>query len=313
MKKYFDILDDKHRILKEPINVGVFGQRGQGKSLYAYYFVSQLHKKGMTIFHNNLLPPGVPRTHGIDFKYFAGEIPDFMNNAILWIDEVQNYASPKRSLTTFQQYFHNFIIQQRKLNLSMIYTTQKPEDIAWFLEQQTDWEIHVKKLVPPENQKIMHLQYSTIPGRNNPHFRPFDPRVMPHKILYNAHKLYGGYNTQAVQSFDELRAYSPEYIASKQGAVEKSNIKEFIQTKVKDWITENPEKNFDMTTYDFQELYMKLFGKQVSDKNMRNHLKELQLTSKKSGDTRFWRINKHYFNKQKEKTSIIDELSNLEV
>ena len=45
MKKYFDILDDKHRILKEPINVGVFGQRGQGKSLYAYYFVSQYTKK----------------------------------------------------------------------------------------------------------------------------------------------------------------------------------------------------------------------------------------------------------------------------
>ena len=255
MKKYFDILDDKHRILKEPINVGVFGQRGQGKSLYAYYFVSQLHKKGMTIFHNNLLPPGVPRTHGIDFKYFAGDIPDFMNNAVLWIDEVQNYASPKRSLTTFQQYFHNFIIQQRKLNLSMIYTTQKPEDIAWFLEQQTDWEVHVKKLVPPENQKIMHLSYTTIPGRNNPHFKPFDPRIIPAKILHNAHKLYGGYNTQAVQSFDELRAFSPEYIASKQGAVEKSNIKEFISTKVKDWITENPDKNFDMTTYDFQELY----------------------------------------------------------
>jgi len=139
--------------------IEIMGDLGSGKTLFMTFLGHLLYKKGYPIMANYHL--GFPYKP-IDFK----QVQELTKCAIL-VDEMHVFMDSRRSLKKFNQEFSYFILQTRKRNIILIYTTQFHSSVDLRLRRIVDYIIMAEKQKDAQNniwfKYIVFSGFSKVP------------------------------------------------------------------------------------------------------------------------------------------------------
>jgi len=127
------------------------------------------------------------------------------NNITLGIDEITVYVDCRTSMSKRNRLFSWFILQSRKRNNNIYYTTQNISFIEMRLRQFTDIEILCQKLYDKHNKPYKNIRrFTLVDYRNpsNPVISGFDMDIRPYFNLYDTDELITPY-----EMFNEKKKY----------------------------------------------------------------------------------------------------------
>jgi len=302
---------NKRLNLDEPINICIFGARGQGKSLLATHLIVDHAKKNkdVKIFHNNVLK-NFPNSYNFNLEDFTGEFPEEAKNSIFFIDEVNYMADPRRTMTTFQQMFDNTVIMQRKLGISLIMTTQKPKDLSGRLLQQLDYEIIVeKKYIDSEDYSKFNIHYEVTVGENNP---KMIKRFGKYNRFYRArlikpYSLFKYYDTAKAQDFRELRKYDSAFIKSKNTSSQRNAVDQFLYNHLYPILEEKEGENFALKGYvdEWCDWFEEATNTSIEEKEMNRALRSCGLSIRSVNGARRLTLDKKVVDKRIAKDKLL--------
>lgn len=295
----------------EPINICIFGARGQGKSLLATHLIVDHIKKNpnIKVFHNDVLT-NIPNSYIFKPEDFTGEFPDKAKDSIFFIDEVNYMSDPRRTMTTFQQMFDNTIIMQRKLGISLIMTTQKPRDLSGKLLQQLDYEISTeKKYIDKQDFSKFNIHYEVSIGENNP---KMIKRFGKYQRFYRArltkpYSLFKYYDTSKAQDFNELRRYDSDFIKSRNKNTDKGKVEDFLYNDLYVRVVEKKGNDFSLSGYidEWIDWFEDTTDNRIEEKIMSRILRSSGLKIKKRNGAKYYTFDKDVVRKKKTKNQII--------
>ena len=124
--------------LKQSYVMGLFGERGSGKSAVAAYFAAEDWKRGRQIvYYPETFDLRLPGAIGMGPKEI-GSIDERLNGATIVIDEIQELLSKFRTNSTLSLQLMSFFRQVRKRGASVIFTSNDPGGINRSVADQTD-------------------------------------------------------------------------------------------------------------------------------------------------------------------------------
>ena len=175
-----------------PIVVLFGGRRGAGKTLLTCYFAYYGYKvQKRPVFHNGCLNFG-KRVDIEDLLDLGPELQD----SIIVIDELQLYMDSSRAGSTLNYLLSNSLTLLRKLNFSLLATTQRIQNISSRFTWQTDYIIEC--VTPPTQYKGKIILFElTSTGTVK---APFKKRFR----LYQAQRFWNLYQTEAI--FDTTKS-----------------------------------------------------------------------------------------------------------
>lgn len=184
---------------EESYIVGVFGNRGAGKTLTSVALIREYARLGWNV-HSNI---------SLDFEYEPLDITKFIldpqsfRNSVLFIDELHNYAAARKSMSAFNQVFSRFLLQIRHLNDVFIYTTMRGRLVDWIVEDQSDIVLNCRWLgvkgIPQRTDRVGVTCLNRT--RNPPDMTHWQFRAKPFFGFYSTHELV---DLMANESFSEL-------------------------------------------------------------------------------------------------------------
>lgn len=143
--------------------IGYIGARGSGKSASMTLEAYNYYLAGYTILSNiGLKFPYTPYT-GSMIETFASE-KNPLNHAVLLIDEAHVLLDSRSSVTKRNRIVSYFILQTRKRDVHLLYTTQSYHQIEKRLRDQTD--IIIECDFNKENLLIRQSAHSVATGTN---------------------------------------------------------------------------------------------------------------------------------------------------
>jgi len=303
-------------LFQEPINICIFGGRGQGKSLLSTYLIYKFMKRNpqTKVFDNGVLKPSLKNRNFLDIKKFVGGDFDTetYKNSIFFLDEVNVLADSRRTMTTFQQLFDNVMIMQRKLGISMIMTTQKPESLSRHLINQLDYEIFVEKkyLVPGDPNKF-EIEWLLTAGSNNPALIKRWGRygLISKARLKNPSSLYSLYDTSKAQDFLGIRSMDSDWVKSSNLQSEKEKVAHFIFNELYPRALNVQGNDFKVGGFvdEYCDWFSEIMDEQVDEKNMTKILRSLGLSIRKVNGARKFYLNKDVVHKKKETAKILGQ------
>ena len=124
--------------LLESFVMGLFGDRGSGKSAaMAYYGIAE-HEAGRKIFYyQEDFGLDIPGAEAMPPKELIS-MPDKLNGATVLIDEMQELLSKYRTNSTSSMLLMSFFRQTRKRGANVVFTSNDPDGINKSLANQTD-------------------------------------------------------------------------------------------------------------------------------------------------------------------------------
>lgn len=118
--------------------MGLFGDRGSGKSAAMCFYGIQEHLDGRQIIYYpksyDLKVPGAIAMGPLELA----DVPEVLNGATVLIDEIQELLSKYRSNSTLTLKIMGFFRQVRKRGANVIFTSNDPDGINRALPNQTD-------------------------------------------------------------------------------------------------------------------------------------------------------------------------------
>ncbi len=228
--------------------VGLFGSKGQGKSLYMAVLGESEHRRN----------PGRPVLYYPEsYQHISGEpitLPelltgsDRLNGAIIMIDEMQVVLNKYRSASRANREIMGFIQQIRKRGCTLFYTTNSRKQLDRAIGEQTDahayLELHVDRKCERESPNH-HLKdcrdyivqnWVDTQGTKGYDGRYRDGRKRWRKLLPRVTRYHHLYNTLATASVAEFQNITPEAIAAAHDeAMTQLSIPELVDA-MKGWI-----------------------------------------------------------------------------
>ncbi|KKK49054.1 hypothetical protein LCGC14_3138930, partial [marine sediment metagenome] len=115
--------------MKQSFVMGLFGDRGSGKSAAMAYYGIQDWKRGRQIvYYPETFGLKVPGAIGLGAKDI-GAIPDLLDGATILIDEIQELLSKFRTNSTLSLQLMSLFRQVRKRGASVFFTSNDPGGI----------------------------------------------------------------------------------------------------------------------------------------------------------------------------------------
>lgn len=233
--------------------MGIFGDKGSGKSLLAAWMAERRHRAtGKKILH---FPDSFNHIHGepISITEMANG-SDRMNGAILIWDEAQVILNKYRSSSTANRALVAFLTQVRKRGAFLYYTSNAPKQLDKALGEQTDVHGYCVKKTDPRCEWFMpktgprrhlkdcldHIRITWVDTQGvhgvNPAAR--DRRWRRPQNLRRIVNYYGLYNTLAQVEQAEIDNVSKDVLAEAREDV-KSGVEfaEFVEM-MRGWIIE---------------------------------------------------------------------------
>lgn len=168
--------------------VGFDGGLGSGKTLLMTKYLKEDADKGITVYSN----------YGLNFKHGSLDLLDFLeNNPTLYnvsigIDEITLFMDCRTSASKMNRLISYFILQTRKRNVTLYYTTQDFSMVDLRLINHTHIQIVCEKLFFPNGQEIDDIRkYKVFDFRN-----PKDIRT--HSFIMDIRDYYGLFNTDEI-------------------------------------------------------------------------------------------------------------------
>lgn len=116
--------------------IGFFGTVGSGKTLSAVHEAYGYHKRGFTVYSNiHLSFPHIKLTRIVFESLMRGEE---LNDAIVLLDEIHIWLDSRSSMTKKNKIATYFILQTRKRNVRLLYTSQHTHQVEKRLRDTTD-------------------------------------------------------------------------------------------------------------------------------------------------------------------------------
>lgn len=164
--------------------IGIFGDRGAGKSLFMTMLLWDSFVKGLPIVTNYKLyfPEAGDR---IRYKSFAAmcEFPDDLDSAVIGCDEFQAGADSRGAMSTQNRKLTKLCTQIRKRQCSMFYTTQRFNLIDRRVREQTDGFIAVKNTSEEDWYEAIFM---------------VDEEIIVNRLEFYGRPAYGLYNTNEI-------------------------------------------------------------------------------------------------------------------
>lgn len=125
--------------------IGFIGQVGSGKSLSLVYEAYKYYLRGHTVYSNIKLNfPFIPLTFGRLQQMIENK--EQLQDAVLLIDECHVFIDSRNSMKKRNKIVSYFILQTRKRNVRLLYTTQHLAQVEKRLRDTTDIIVFNKNL-----------------------------------------------------------------------------------------------------------------------------------------------------------------------
>ncbi len=132
--------------LKPSFVMGLFGDRGSGKSaVMAYYGIQDWKRGRQIVYYPESFALKVPGAIGLGAKDI-GTLPDLLDGATVLIDEIQELLSKFRTNSTLSLQLMSFFRQVRKRGASVFFTSNDPGGINRSVADQTDMHAHCEMI-----------------------------------------------------------------------------------------------------------------------------------------------------------------------
>ncbi len=161
--------------------IGIFGRLGSGKTLFASILSTDYYAKGYKIYANYKLQNALPLTFNYFLEFNKNYNPD--NKYLFILDEVYAFGLESRASASKLNRLSSYIVlQSRKMNIDIIYTTQLLNAVDLRLKDLTDIVIRASKT--ESYYKFIILSADT-----------YRTVILP---MEKAKKYYGLYNTREI-------------------------------------------------------------------------------------------------------------------
>ncbi len=149
-----EIPEGRIATLKNSYIMGLFGDRGSGKSAVMTYYGIQDWKRGRRIiYYPETLGIKLPGAIGLS-PLDLGVIPELLDGATILIDEIQELLSKYRTNSTLSLQLMSLFRQVRKRGANIIFTSNDPGAINRAVSDQTDMHATCQMLVDPRCYKL---------------------------------------------------------------------------------------------------------------------------------------------------------------
>ena len=173
--------------------IGIEGGLGSGKTLLMVRYLLKDFNKGNQIFSNfglNHIPYKVLNVLEIlDFDKENKSLIDIS----MGIDELTVFADCRTSIGKMNRLFSYFILQTRKRNVNLYYTTQNMMMIDKRVREHTDIQIFCEKIKDSDGEMIEKKRHYTIWD-----FRDLHDIPKPTKFILDISKYFDYYDTNEV-------------------------------------------------------------------------------------------------------------------
>ncbi len=200
--------------LKNSYIMGLFGDRGSGKSAVMAYIGMQDWKRGRKIVY-------YPESYALDLPGAVGlsprdlgVIPEILDGATLLIDEIQELLSKFRTNSTLSLQLMSLFRQVRKRGANIIFTSNDPGGINRSVGDQTDMHATCQMLVDPRCYKLgwhrpgcqdtVRLRFKDTQGRHglNPFRKDGRKGFVSHMVGIS--DVYRYYDTAAIADLTDV-------------------------------------------------------------------------------------------------------------
>lgn len=175
--------------------VGIVGKIGSGKTLFMTFLMKKYkeYDSQKKIYSNYKTKISDIITFDVIKKYAEDNNP--LKNCVLGIDEIQTFLDCRNSLkNTISSYF---ILQTRKRNVFLLYTTQQFFNVDKRLRNNTDYLFSVKKITHRENKNKFIIRVEIIKNLGG------DCLEETNRVFYlkNPEKYFNLYDTYEIIKF----------------------------------------------------------------------------------------------------------------
>ena len=163
--------------------MGLFGDRGSGKSACMAHIGNMKRRAGKNIFY---YPPAYGLNIGEPMSPSElAQVPDKLNNAVVLIDEIQELLSKYKQNTIASAQLMSFFRQVRKRGVDVVFTSNDPSNINKHVADQTDFYY---RLILKKDPRCHGL------GMHIPAEYPGDPRECQDMVIGSAYDAQGRYS-----------------------------------------------------------------------------------------------------------------------
>lgn len=168
--------------------IGIEGGLGSGKTLLLSKY---LYKDSMAGFD-------VRANFGLKFKSNDLDVKELLEtgielkNVTIGIDEITVFIDCRKSMSKMNRLISYFILQSRKRNVNIYYTTQDFDMVDKRLIQHTHIQIIAEKIYYSDGREITDYRRYTILDFRNPH------NTKPITFIMDISKYYNIYDTDEI-------------------------------------------------------------------------------------------------------------------
>lgn len=170
--------------------IGIEGELGGGKTLLMVKYLLDEHRINHREVHTNLKLNNIPYKE-IDILELLENNTE-LNNVVLGIDELTVFVDCRTSMSKGNRFFSYLILQSRKRNVDVYFTTQNLSMIDKRVIDHTPLIVLCEKIYDSENKLVSDYRYYTIFDLRNIR-KPFINRY-----LMDITKFYKEYDTDQI-------------------------------------------------------------------------------------------------------------------
>ena len=290
--------------------MGIFGEKGSGKSLLAAWMAERRRRMtGAQILH---FPETYNHVNGQPISITEMALgSDRMNGAILIWDEAQVLLNKYRSASTANRALIAFLTQIRKRGAYLYYTSNSPKQLDRALGEQTDVHGYCTKKTDPRCERFSvkgggpkrhlkdcrdYLKISWVDTQGSQGFNPLmkDKRLRRLEVLMGIVKYYGLYNTLAQVQQHEIDAVSKDSLAEAREdagtGIEFAEFKEMMAGWIVKLIRESDPRPTRIVVSTFARTIAADTGLTISAERVGRACRELGLKSQRSEKGRWYEL-----------------------
>lgn len=169
---------------------GIEGELGGGKTLLLVRYLQKENKINKREILTNLTLTGIPYKPLNILELLENNTE--LNNVVLGIDELTVYTDCRMSMSKANRFFSYLVLQSRKRNVDVYYTTQSLGMIESRVVDHTYFIILCEKVYDKFNKLLENYRYYTIfdfRNRLNPKIKHFVMDIRPFFKFYDTNQI----------------------------------------------------------------------------------------------------------------------------
>lgn len=172
--------------------IGIEGGLGSGKTLAVVRYLVKDYNDGRIIFSNFKLKKIKYKPLDVLEILKLDEGGVSLNNVSCAIDEITVFADCRTSMTKLNRFLSYFILQTRKRNVTLYYTTQDFNMVDLRLINHTDIRVVAEKIKKPDGEYYKDYRRYTIydlRDLKNFNWKSFTLKITPYYDYYDTNEV----------------------------------------------------------------------------------------------------------------------------